>query len=666
MGNDKIICGVHPNASVILQADFTRDERQIVKRWSDLWFITRAGKKEIGKSTYKYVYAKPTDTMEEGTGITKELVIVFSPYDNFEARSLSAYDEIVELDIEQRYEKLCYVLISADNEIENKLSEFISGQENQIVVPFSYNALLKNHNDQFYIRNQLRKYFFARDLFDYSEPLKRDFFFFGRTDVVSQIIDKHKASQNAGVFGLRKTGKTSIIYDVIRKSKAQDFISVNIDCQDPGFNNRRWYEALFYVAHLMLEECHITIDICEDDFNEKTASELFERYLKLSWNSVNKTILLMFDEIENITFGKAPTDHWCNGLDFVFFWQCVRSIYQKNSNIFTFCILGTNPKCVEQPTICEKDNPIFNMIQPSYISGFSVEQTREMVRKLGRIMGIRFDETIYSKMVEDYGGHPFLIRRVCSKLSQLNPERPVTIDRLKYGKAKEEFNIENTYFDMILNVLLQFYPDEYEMLKLLAIKDNDSFNYFVNADPSMVTHLVGYGLVYRNDNIYDFKIDAIRDYLIRLNNNHIKPSTSSEKWKQLCEQRNSIETRLRKMVRNIIRTSNKCEVDAKEYVIKKVFGSNKKLNSYSYNSLFDPKKNNIFLKNLFELIKSQWDYFGDYFGKQEVFISHMNILNDEGRFDAHGKIPEDSEMAAVDNAVRYLDSGINKYNETML
>lgn len=187
-------------------------------------------------------------------------------------------------------------------------------------------------------------------------------------------------------------------------------------------------------------------------------------------------------------------------------------------------------------------------------------------------MGIRFDETIYSKLVEDYGGHPFLIRRVCSKISKLYTDRPVDIDRIKYTKAKETFNIENTYFDMILNVLTQFYPDEFEMLRFLAINDKDSFSYFVNLDPAMVSHLIGYGIICKSGEDYDFKIDAIKDYIVRLNRDHIKPTTTREKWKRLCEQRNGIETRLRRVVRNVVRTSCKNEVEAKEFIVNKVLG----------------------------------------------------------------------------------------------
>ena len=68
-------------------------------------------------------------------------------------------------------------------------------------------------------------------------------------------------------------------------------------------------------------------------------------------------------------------------------------------------------------------------------------------------MGIKFDETIYSKLTEDYGGHPFLVRRVCSMIAQNYPNRPVTIDRIKYQAIRDKFNRESDYFKMLLEVL---------------------------------------------------------------------------------------------------------------------------------------------------------------------------------------------------------------------
>lgn len=658
-----VYSGIHATAENNINEFFSEKEKRIARRWSDQFYITSAGRKQAGTGEFKFLLIKPTASMEEALSITQEIVVILSPFTTFEARTLEAYDSVTAQFLVQRYEKMCYVLISGDENIEKVLPTFLSSQDNQIVVPFTYNSFEQNKGDSNYIKNQFRKYFYSRDLFDYSEPLKKDTFFFGRGDVVTNIITKHRQGLNYGVFGLRKTGKTSVIYDVDRKSTSQNFTSVIIDCQNTSFNMRHWNSALYYIVMQLKNKVDCDFDISESEFGVADAAMKFEYYLDKIKSISGSTILIMFDEIENISFGKSSVPHWCSQLDFVYFWQSIRSAFQTTREIFTFCIFGTNAKCIEDATILGKDNPIFNMFQPYYIEGFDVPQTREMVRKLGRIIGIKFDEPIYSKLVEDYGGHPFLIRRVCSKIAQMNLSRPVAIDRIKYNKAKEAFNLENSYFDMILQVLKQFYADEFEMLKLLACDEIESFEYFVREDRSMVNHLIGYGLISQNDGNYDFKIDAIKEYILRIESPHIKLVTPVEKWANLCTQRNNLESELRRMVKSIIKIAHKNESEAKDYVVKKLYASNRKLSATTYNELFDSRVCNIYLKHLVDLIKADWDYFSDYFGKQDVFIAHANVLNAEGRFDAHATEPSDDEMNAVNNAIKYMTSGVAKYKQ---
>lgn len=663
---NEVYSGIHPMAKSNIESYFSDKEEKIATQWKTHFYITSAGKRKAGTSEYKFLLVKPTRSVEEALGISKEIVVILSSYESFEARTLEIYDSITSEFTDQRYEKMCYALVSNDIRIESVLPTFLSNQENQIVVPFSYYSFEEQKNNPNFIKNQFRKYFYSRDLFDYSEPLKKDTFFFGRSDVVTNIIAKHRSGLNYGVFGLRKTGKTSIIYDVQRKSVQQQFTSVIVDCQNTSFNMRSWNSALYYIVLQIKESIGYLGEINEAEFDTTNASMKFEYYLKKFKDFSSQTLLLMFDEIENITFGKSSVKHWCEGLDFVYFWQSIRSAFQTTSNLFTFCIFGTNAKCVEDATILGKDNPIFNMFQPFYIEGFNVGQTREMVRKLGRIMGIKFDETIYTHLVEDYGGHPFLIRRVCSKIAQMNPDRPVTIDRSKYTAAKKRFNLENNYFDMILQVLKQFYPDEYEMLKMLAYEDMDSFNYFVNADQSMVNHLTGYGLISQNEHNFDFKIDAIKEYIIRIESTSRLISTNPmDKWSFLCTERNSMEIELRRLVKSIIKVAYKNESSAKEYIVKKIYANNKKYNTLTYNDLFDSRTSEIYLKNLFDLINANWEYFADYFGKQDIFIANANILKSEGRFDAHATIPDEDEINTVSNSIRYIRKGIEKYKEML-
>lgn len=664
MNNEEVRPGIHPLAKEIIDHEFSKEEKYIVNYWANEWYITSAGKKSLsGRSDFRFFLAKPIPYIEEAISLSREVIIILSRYKNFEPRSLEAYEIVKQDFLDQRYEKICYVFICNDNEIESKLKQCLTNQEDQIIVPFTYSSFERNKHNQVFIRNTFRKFFYSRDLFDYSEPLKKETFFFGRNDIVTTVIEKHKAGSNYGLFGLRKTGKTSIIFDVVRKSKNQDFLTVIIDCQNTSFNMRRWNKALYYVV----DEVCKKVDgqrYKEEDFTEVNAEALFMQALSQYHEKSEKTILFLFDEIENIAYKKSGAPHWSDGLDFVYFWQSIRSSYQTLTNVFTYTIFGTNAKCIEEPSILGADNPIFNSFQPFYIPGFNYSQTREMVRRLGRIMGLKFDEEIYSHLIEDYGGHPFLIRRICSRIAQLNPTRPVTIDRIKYYEAKQVFNLENAYFEMILDVLNQFYSEEYEMLSMLAIGDDENFNFFVTEDPSLVAHLIGYGLIKQCDNRFDFRIDAIKDYLVRKNSSHPILKTDADRWSHVCKLRNELEVDLRKIVKVTIRIAYHNEADAKSYVIKKIYANDKRYYAKSYQDLFDSRMSNIYLKNLTDLINANWEYFSDYFGKQDVFIANMTILNNEGRFDAHATVPEEEEINTIIHAADYLGKCIQRFNQS--
>ncbi|MDP4158077.1 MAG: hypothetical protein Q8929_20860, partial [Bacillota bacterium] len=94
-------------------------------------------------------------------------------------------------------------------DIEEWISKYLSeSPESRIIVPFNSNDLIKNKDNSYYIRNIINKYLYGRDLFDYRLPLKKDIYFFGRKDLISNFRDAISKTENRGLFGLRKTGKT--------------------------------------------------------------------------------------------------------------------------------------------------------------------------------------------------------------------------------------------------------------------------------------------------------------------------------------------------------------------------------------------------------------------------------------------------------------------------
>ena len=665
MAND--FCGYQKEAKEIIDRIFPIDEKSIAQTWSKICKVTNAGKQELGNSVSYYVLLKFSDILVDLFGLRKEIVAIFSPFSLFEPRTFKAFDEVLKrAGKKNRVEKICYMLFSKDMNIEENLRTSIGSKESQVIIPFTYDEAKLATDDL--VKQKFKSHFYLKDLFDMSVPLKEEYFFFGRGGTSIEIIQKHKENQNSGLFGLRKTGKTSIIYDIIRKCDYEsEVLAIFIDCQNPAFSQKHWNEALLYILNEVCKKANIANKYNETIlFTADKAGELFEEGIKYINETTNKSILFLFDEIENITFNKSPVEWWRNGKDFIFFWQTIRSVYQRVGSLFTFCILGTNPMCVEIPSINGIDNPIFNIFRPQYLSGFDIKCTREMVRKLGKLMGIKFDECIYTKLTEDYGGHPFLIRQVCSAISREYPSRPVVVDRIKYNKIRDEFNINSNYFEQLIEVLKQFYPNEYEMLEMLATDNKKDFNYFAMEDYSLIKHLVGYGIIRPVGDEYDFCIDAIKEYLYRKAKRTFSvASTKEERWKELSINRNKLETALRYMVKTVLRVAMK-EQKAKDYVIEKIFNSDNKYKSYTFSELFDSRISKIYLKSLKTIILGQWQYFSDYWTDQEFFISCMHILNKEGRFDCHATIPETEEMNMFMAAVKYINKGIEKFKADLM
>jgi hypothetical protein len=244
----KVTPGINPK--VIFHEFFNQDEKAIIDRLSKEFYITSTGKKELefGASAYRYLLIKPTDIYTEMFNLDREIVLIFSPYTPFEPRTLDAIPLAFKLHQALRIERICSVVISKDDNVENKLTELLKNdQEAQIVVPFSYSELLRKVDDSFFFRNRFKKHFFSRDLFASEAPLKKDLYFFGRNDLVHSLVTRHRSNQVSGLFGLRKTGKTSVIFGVQRALKKINGISVFIDCQNPSFHRCRWNKGLLYI-----------------------------------------------------------------------------------------------------------------------------------------------------------------------------------------------------------------------------------------------------------------------------------------------------------------------------------------------------------------------------------------------------------------------------------
>ena len=656
--------GIHPE----LKLDaFSGPEQQIINTiFSKFWYVTNAKTISHQNNSFRFLLLKPSQDFQYKFNLTRELILIFSPFSSFDTRSVEAIEIVNRKYPEPRLEEICSIIVSNDSQIEEKLKDILKqSEESKIIIPFTYSELIANSSDNNYIENKFRREFYSRDLFGFRDALTKDLYFFGRRDFVHGIVNRHLSHENSGIFGLRKTGKTFILFSIERVLKRKNQASIFIDCET--LHLKTWNQAIYFVISEIREKYNVKKSVLsskEDYQSEGDVPELFKKDIKTIYQKIGrKSIMIIFDEVEHITFDTSVSWGWKSGEYFIKFWQTLRGAFQTSSNIFSYLIAGTNPKCVETSSINNVDNPIYIQIPPNYILPFDISQTKEMVNKLGGYMGLEFEETVCGRLVEDFGGHPFLIRQVCSTIHhKIGVSRPIKVTIIEYEKFKPEFILTkgNTYSKMILDVLERFYPDEHYMLEILSSNDKDTFLQLADGSPEFTNHLINYGILIKSSGDFAFKVDILKTYLQSKNQFKNLNLTNEEKQAEISKRRNSLEPKLRKVVRNQLKSSFGVD-EAKKKVLnkwgKEETKKRRKFKGLTYKELFEPKKHEIYLNDLFELMRKNWnDCFENLFEENvEIFEAKTRLINHYRKADAHATKISDSDMSSFRGAISWLE-----------
>ena len=173
-------------------AYFSKVEKKIIQYFSREWYLTKSFKYTVWTSEYRAMLIKPTEKYRNAFNLDRELIVIFSPYENFEPRSFDVVKKVTDESQEFRLEEICSVMISRDENVEDKIKMlFKTNKEFQVVVPISYSGIVSNIDDENYVFNLFRKNFYSRDLFEFDSPLRTDLYFFGRSDTVQDLVSRH-------------------------------------------------------------------------------------------------------------------------------------------------------------------------------------------------------------------------------------------------------------------------------------------------------------------------------------------------------------------------------------------------------------------------------------------------------------------------------------------
>lgn len=435
----------------------------------------------------------PSFSLREMFGFSSEIALFISPHEKIQPRAIQAitqflYDE----PIRGRVDKSVFMIILKHEKDAEEFEQFYRQAQTGIIpLILIENELKSKTGDKWNLRNLIAKQLFNQDLFDVQLPLKYDYGFFGRESLVYEFSEALSRAQNKGLFGLRKTGKTSLLFKIRRNLEHKnDIDTVYYDCKKPRIRKMRSAEFINTICDDVLSVLGRNTSFANSDEPYSRIEKVFESI------SEKRTVCIIFDEIEYISYFSGTDAHWKE--EFIDFWQTLWSI-QSESGKLCFVITGVNAKVVEDDLIDGVQNPLFGIVPSTYLTGLKREEVRNMIEFFGTRMGINFASGAIDALYNRYGGHPLLTRKACSFINayhqKLREKKPVAVDDRFIAASLNEVDQEvSFYFAHILSGIKEFYKSEYDILEMISSGGRlDAAELIRNGYE--VDHLRKYGLI---------------------------------------------------------------------------------------------------------------------------------------------------------------------------
>jgi hypothetical protein len=440
--------------------------------------------------------------IESAFGLTREVLFFYSPYRDLQIRTFRVAKQV--LASQPREVTPDIIFFSApDVRLREKLDDWSSGS--LLAIPLE----LPVNDDALTFISTLRDYIFSRDLFYETTPVRGERFF-GRRRLLQSLRDDVQNQRVTGLFGLRKSGKTSVLSELARNLSGPTTMVVLRDLEslpsppaDPVPDLLRELVgdllAELRSRHLRIEElASVSTELNLSSF--KTGFQAILRELDQS----DVTVVLLLDEIEYLT----PSDR----IDIIEgdltsvaqLLGVLRSLVQENAN-FTFLLSGLTSAIIENGRLYGRPNPLFSWAKANFLSPFERHEADDLALSVGQKMGITIEKGALEALFEASGGHAFLYRHLASRVVselpidvfQRNIRRSDVLRALPDWRLVVAGNMKE-----MLDHVKRYYPDEAYLLEVLRFEP-ESFDTIADDAPLALGHLINLGLVERTGHEYE-------------------------------------------------------------------------------------------------------------------------------------------------------------------
>jgi hypothetical protein len=186
--------------------------------------------------------------------------------------------------------------------------------------------------------------------------------------------------------------------------------------------------------------------------------------------------------------------------------------------------------------------------------------------------------------------------------------------------------------DAILKVFSDFYPDEYDLLRLLNRDERAAINALLQ-QPLAAQHLLGYGLLDRTKNSYRFTMEALPSYLSVAPPAEFKqvevPNKTRERLIKLQGYMNNIEIALRSLVMMQFKATfgKEWQEELLKHFQEVARMKIESLGPLSAQQLMEES----YLSDLLRAISGHWKLFAKVFEQRDAYNEHSKFLVEVAR-----------------------------------
>lgn len=667
------------------------NERQVIEKLAKVLNISRVGHHDMGhNSRYEFCLSGVTDLLTQYVRENGEFLILFSCFanDSIQQKALNVERELRKRrDIADRRPLVnFYLIISNANDLFDKI-DAEKGKAHAAAIPFTVEEILSCAGKAALsklILARFAEYYFEINLLAEINAIETDELLFGeRGKIADAIVARCQAKNHSGIFGLRRSGKSSVLLGVTRRLEWAGIPYVKIESRDYE-TYQQWTDALFDIARKVRAKT-LGIEQREDENRQE-----FNRRLNLSGTRDeyacypvtsfvediqhyigDSLFVIAIDEIETITFNSATSAAWKDLTAYKGFWTALRDCGCP------LVICGVNPTINEESILTfdddECDNPMRGRIinctesAKTYLPPFTDEQTKSMINTLGGYSNIGFSN-VYAQINAAFGGQPWAIRQFCSFIFERVKDKRVDnrvyeVSKPTYVNCLREFQNSEDSKRMCRTILqhVRIYPEEYSLLVRLALSPEKT-SVISPSETALVDHLLKYGLIERDSdtNYVTFCIGIVQDYIRQVEEKRPEDMNNIERRHYVQDKVAICERKLKTYVRDMFRKNSIDETDAYTTALaylKKTRGfrphKGVDITQCNLDDIFDHKKFDFFFSLLKTIILDHWSWTESDFIcagiSKNKFAACMGDLNagrsDADHYDAENtNIPNDWEI----------------------